>query len=127
MFLALSTEADPNVQGNLLGNVSFGVASWYSESDPGINLQTASGEVFDDSKRTCASWYFPFGTLLRVTSLVSGQSVVCRVNDRGPAKRLGRLIDLTKASFRQIAPLRLGLVPVKVEVAKASQPAYKGR
>ena len=97
----------------------FGVASWYSESDPGINLKTADGKVFDDSQKTCASWDFPFGTHLRVTHLDSGKMVVCRVNDRGPAKRLGRLIDLTKATFREMAPLGIGLISVKVEMVES--------
>lgn len=94
---------------------AFGTASWYSESDPGINLTTANGEIFDDSQFTCASWDFPFGTWLRVTNLSNGEVVFCRVNDRGPAKRLGRLIDLTKSAFHEIAPLQAGLVTVKVE------------
>ena len=94
--------------------ILHGTASWYSESDPGINLFTANGEVFDDSKWTCASWGFGFGTYLRVTNLENGKSVVCRVNDRGPARRLSRLIDLTKTAFRQIADTRLGLVKVSV-------------
>ncbi len=94
---------------------TLGIASWYSESDPGINLHTANGEIFDDAQRTCASWDFPFGTLLRVTSIKNGKSVICRVNDRGPAKRLGRLIDLTSSAFREVAPLKAGLIQVKVE------------
>lgn len=105
-----------------------GIASWYSESDPGINLHTANGELFDDSKNTCASWNYPFGTWLRVTRTQTGKSVVCRVNDRGPAKRLGRLVDLTIGTFREIASPNLGLVSVKVDVIESpyrdrSQPA----
>ena len=60
-----------------------GTASWYSETDPGINLRTANNEIFDDSKLTCASWYFPFGTYLKVENEANGESVICRVNDRG--------------------------------------------
>lgn len=108
---------------------SVGTAAWYSELDPGINLTTANGEIFDDSKRTCASWHHPFGTYLRVTRLDNGKSILCRVNDRGPAKRLGRLIDLTKAAFQEIAPLRVGLIRVKVEMVReaVSEPTSKGR
>ena len=91
-----------------------GTASWYSESDPFINLLTANGEIFDDSKLTCASWNYPFNTRLKVTNLENGKSIVCRVNDRGPAKRLNRAVDLTKAAFRQIADPRLGLIRVRV-------------
>lgn len=120
-------------QGKLSGesegalNALFGMASWYSKSDPGINLRTANGEIFDDSKLTCASWNFPFGTYLRVTHLTNGKAVLCRINDRGPAKRLNRLIDLTKESFREIAPLATGLIPVKVEVAGTRESASRSR
>lgn len=94
--------------------VFYGIASWYSERDPGINRHTANGGVFDDSKMTCASWDFPFGTRLQVTNLKNGKSVVCLVNDRGPAKRLGRLIDLTLGAFRSIADPKQGLARVSV-------------
>lgn len=92
----------------------WGVASWYSETDPGINRHTANGEVFEDTALTCASWNFPFGTYLQVTNSANGKSVICRVNDRGPAKRLHRLIDLTKAAFRKIADAKRGLIRVSV-------------
>jgi rare lipoprotein A len=92
----------------------YGTASWYSESDPNINRHTANGEVFDDSKLTCASWDFAFGSYLKVKNLANGKSVVCRVNDRGPAKRLERLIDLTKTSFSRIASPKKGLIRVSV-------------
>lgn len=95
-----------------------GVASWYSERDPGVGRKTASGERFDDSKRTCASWKFKFGTYVKVTNRKTGRSVICRVNDRGPSRRLRRIIDLSKASFHAIAPLKEGLVPVKVSIWK---------
>ncbi len=95
--------------------ISFGTASWYSETDAYINLRTANGEIFDDTKMTCASWYFPFKTRLRVTNLSNGLSVIVVVNDRGPAKRLGRVIDLTKSAYRKIADSRTGLIQVAVE------------
>lgn len=101
----------------------IGVASWYSESDPAIHFTTANGEIFDDSRLTCASWDFPFHTRLRVTNLANDRSVVCQVNDRGPMKRLNRLIDLTKSAFQKIAPLRFGLIRVKVEIVRPHQEA----
>jgi len=122
MLLTLSKEGVPQAEPPVYPNTSFGTASWYSESDPGINRNTANGEIFDDSKKTCASWDFPFGTHLRVTHLTNGKTVVCRVNDRGPAKRLGRVIDLTRGAFQEIAPLRVGLIPVKVEVTGPRNP-----
>lgn len=91
-----------------------GTASWYSESDPFINLHTANGEIFDDTRMTCASWNFPFQTRLKITNLANGKSVICVVNDRGPAKRLGRIVDLTRSAFARIGDLRKGLVTVSV-------------
>ena len=94
--------------------VYFGVASWYSEKDKFINKHTANGEVFDDQQMTCASWSFKFGTMLEVKNLYNGKSIVCRVNDRGPNKRLNRLIDLTKAAFKKLDGTHRGLIPVTV-------------
>jgi len=93
-----------------------GKASWYSQNDPGILLTTANMERFDDSELTCAIWDLPFNTILKVTNLENGKSVIVRVNDRGPAKRLNRAIDLTKAAFSKIADLEKGLAEVSVEI-----------
>lgn len=97
-----------------LDNASVGIASWYSETDPYINKHTANGEVFDDEGPTCASWDFPFHQRLLVINAWTGRYTECRVNDRGPAKRLNRKIDLSKATFAQIANVRRGLIHVFV-------------
>ena len=52
---------------------------------------------------------------LKITNPKNGKSVICRVNDRGPARRLRRLIDMSRASFQTIAPLKKGLIPVVVK------------
>lgn len=92
-----------------------GMASWYSERDRSIKKHTASGEVFDDSKKTCASWQYDFGMHLKVVNVKNGKSVVCVVNDRGPAKRLKRrVLDLSKSAFRQIADLHHGVIMVSI-------------
>jgi len=93
-----------------------GKASWYSQDDPGILLTTANMEKFDDSQLTCAVWDLPFNTILKVTNLENGKFILVRVNDRGPAKRLNRTIDLTKAAFSRIADLDKGLADVSVEI-----------
>jgi Lytic transglycolase len=62
-----------------------GEASWYG---PGFAGQrTADGEIFDPNKLTAASPWLPFNTMLRVTDLATGRSVVVRINDRGPFGR----------------------------------------
>ncbi len=93
-----------------------GKASWYSQNDPGILLTTANMERFDDSLLTCAMWDLPFNTILKVTNLENGKSVLVRVNDRGPARRLNRPIDLTKEAFSRIADLDKGLADVSAEI-----------
>ena len=108
-------------------NVHYGIASWYSEDDPGILETTANMERFDDQKLTCAIWNVPFNTLINVTNMLNGKSVIVRVNDRGPAKRLvsqGRIIDLTKAAFSRIAALEKGLIQIKMEILPRTNLAF---
>jgi rare lipoprotein A (peptidoglycan hydrolase) len=64
------------------GNVFYGDVTWYGPGFAGH--RTADGEIFDPNKLTAASPWLPFNTMLRVTSTVTGRSVVVRVNDRGP-------------------------------------------
>ncbi len=91
-----------------------GIASWYSETDPAINKHTANNEIFDDEADTCATWHYRFHENLLVFNLINGKWTICRVNDRGPAKRLKREVDLTKASFEKVSSSRKGLIPVVV-------------
>lgn len=62
-----------------------------------------------------ASRHYPKGTKLKVTRLLTGKSIIVTVNDYGPESRTGRLIDLDKFAFKQIATLGAGLIYVKVE------------
>lgn len=97
------------------GQVLRGQASWYSTAET-HGRATASGERIDDGAYTAACWGVPFGTRLRVTH--ADRSVVVRVNDRGPAKRLvaaGRVVDLSRAAFAALAPLERGVIPVVIE------------
>ena len=91
-----------------------GKASFYGNGEK-LNKHTANGEIFDPTKMTCATYAYPFNTLLKVTNIENGKSVIVKVNDRGPNKRLNRVIDLTRESFRKIADLREGIITVKVE------------
>jgi rare lipoprotein A len=88
-----------------------GVASWYGSECAGRPM--ANGQPFNPTRLTCAAWNWPLGTRLRVT--VGQKSVVVLLTDRGPARRLHRLIDLSEAAFKQLADTRLGLLRVTVE------------
>ena len=89
-------------------------ASFYGNGEK-LNKYTANGEVFDPAKLTCATYNYPFNTILKVTNLENGKVVYVKVNDKGPAKRLGRAIDLTREAFSRIASLKEGLIEVKIE------------
>lgn len=93
-----------------------GIASTYGREIFRINPKglTANGERFQPMGRTAAIWDVPFNTRLRVTHLATGRSIVVRVNDRGPHRRLGRLIDLSTGSCRALGAC--GLARVRVEV-----------
>ena len=96
-------------------------ASWYTyastikEGNSGI---TASGQMMNDSKLTAASWFYPFGTRLKVINQNNYKSVEVVITDRGPAKRLvkkGRVIDLSRSAFQALSPLSAGVIPVRIE------------
>jgi rare lipoprotein A len=72
-----------------------GIASWYGPRFHG--RKTANGERFDQNAMTAAHKTLPFGTRVRVTSMITGKQIVVRINDRGPFIR-GRVIDLSKAA-----------------------------
>lgn len=87
------------------GNSYDVLASWYGPGFDG-NL-TANGEVFDQYDLTVAHPNLPFGTRLQIS--YNGNSVIARVNDRGPFKHVkgeyftqDRGIDLSKGTAETI-------------------------
>jgi len=89
-----------------------GVASYYARRMTGA--RTASGEALHHDSMTCAHRTYDFGTLLKVTNLSNGKSVVVRVNDRGPFVR-GRIVDLSWGAAHAIGIVADGLAKVAVE------------
>jgi rare lipoprotein A (peptidoglycan hydrolase) len=77
------------------------IASWYGEEFQG--RQTASGEMFDSNKLTAAHRTLPLGSLVKLTVISTGRSVIVRINDRGPWIK-GRDLDLSEA-----AAMKLGI------------------
>lgn len=72
-----------------------GTATWYETPWGGL---------------TAAHNSLPFGTMVRVTAVNSGRSVVVRINDRGIQS--DAIIDLSSEAFSQIAPLGAGVISV---------------
>ena len=96
-------------------SVQQGKASYYGARHHG--RKTASGEPFNKNALTAAHRTLPFGTRVRVTNLNNQQSIVVRINDRGPYAK-GRIIDLSEQAAREINMIRAGVAKVKVERLK---------
>jgi len=91
--------------------IGGGMASYYGNELAGN--RTASGERFDPGQLTAAHRSLPFGSLVRVTNTSNGNSVVVRINDRGPFAH-GRVIDVSTAAAREIGMHRSGTARVKL-------------
>lgn len=89
-----------------------GVASWYGEDFDG--KMTANGEIYNLDSMTAAHQTLPLPSMVKVTNLENGKSVVVRVNDRGPFAR-NRIIDLSKKASQMLAYQDKGTTTVKVE------------
>ncbi len=59
----------------------------------------------------------PFGTIVKVTNIKNSQSVIVKINDRGPFFK-GRIVDLSNSAFSSIANLDTGVIEVKIEVIR---------
>ncbi|WAM57054.1 septal ring lytic transglycosylase RlpA family protein [Vreelandella venusta] len=100
------------------GYVKQGTASWYGEKFHGY--ATSNGEIYDMYKMSAAHRSLPLPTFARVTSLDSGQSVIVRVNDRGPFHS-DREIDLSYAAAARLGFLDNGTGAVRVEAIEPEQ------
>jgi len=89
-----------------------GIASWYGDDFHG--KLTANGESYDMYSLSAAHKTLPLPTLVRVTNLENGRSVVVRVNDRGPFVK-DRLIDLSYAAANALGFMDKGTTHVRVQ------------
>ena len=106
-----------------------GIASWYGPNFHG--KKTANGEIYDQNELTAAHKTLPLPSIVRVTNLSNGRSLVVRVNDRGPYAH-GRIIDMSKRSAELLGFRSKGLAKVRVQVLKTesmkvAQVAKSGR
>ena len=94
-----------------------GGASWYG---PGFHgRRTASGERYDMNAMTAAHRTLPFGTWVRVQSLVNGRQIDVRITDRGPFIN-SRVIDVSRAAAEALGMLGLGFKEVVLLVPETS-------
>ena len=95
-----------------------GIASWYGE--PFHGRTTANGERFDKNRLSAAHTTLPLPSLVEVTNVENGRSLVLRVNDRGPFVG-DRIIDLSEAAAEELGFKHAGLAEVEVRFVRLAE------
>jgi len=110
IFMLSSLPIDKNID-------KIGIASWYGEEcDEKI---TASGEVFNAKKLTCAMRNRNFGKYYEVCNLENNKCIIVEHNDWGASEKYpNRVVDLSKGAFQKIGNLDKGLIWVSVKEVK---------
>ena len=102
--------------------VETGTASWYGKDFHA--KYTANGEIYDMNTLTAAHRTLPLPSIVRVTNLENGRSLVLRVNDRGPFAK-NRIIDVSKRASQLLGFQTQGTAKVKVEILAEESKALK--
>ena len=97
---------------------AVGTASWYGNEFHG--RLTANGEVFDMHDISAAHPTMPIPSYARVTNVANGNSIVVRVNDRGPYHG-SRVIDVSRRAAELLAFKQAGTGRVKVDYLGPAQ------
>ena len=86
------------------------MASYYADRLHGRRM--SDGTRYHRDSLTCAHKRYPLGTMLKVTNIKNGKSVVVKVTDRCGTRRI---IDLSYAAAKQLDMIRAGVAMVRVE------------
>lgn len=92
-----------------------GIASFYSKNLDGT--LTSTGERYRNKRYTAACNLFKLNTLVRVTNMRNGATILVRINDRMHPNMLkkGRVIDLSGVGAHQLKTKSSGIVKVTLE------------
>ena len=96
----------------VIGAREVGVAAWYGGRH--LGHRTASGDRLDAVRPTAAHRSLPLNSMVRVTNLGNGRSIICTINDRGPVSH-SLLIDVSPRVAEQLDMKRTGVAKVAVE------------
>jgi rare lipoprotein A len=96
----------------VVGAREVGGAAWYGGYH--LGRRTASGDRLDAVHATAAHRSLPLHSLVRVTNLSNGRSVIAKITDRGPVSR-SLLIDLSPSCADQLDMKRTGIATVAIE------------
>jgi rare lipoprotein A len=100
------------------GYQQIGQAAWYDL----VGSRTSNGERLDTETPTAAHRSLPLGSCAKVTNLDTGQSVIVRINDRGPYHRRF-IIDLSPRAAEELGMMQSGVAAVAVEPVAAGAAA----
>lgn len=90
-----------------------GTASWYGPYFHG--RLTANGETYNQEDFTAAHLELPFNTYLKITNLENQETVILRINDRGPYIP-PRTLDLSKGVARCLNSKSSGVIPYRAVI-----------
>ena len=90
-----------------------GTASWYGPKFHG--KQTANGEIFNKYELTAAHRTLQMPSIIRVTNLGNGRSLILRVNDRGPYAH-NRVLDVSERAAELLGFKGQGTAKVRIDV-----------
>ncbi len=101
--------------------VFYGISSYYGQKFHG--KLTANGEVFDMYGLTAAHKTLPLNTIIRVTNKATDNSLIFRVNDRGPYVG-NRILDCSYGAALKLDFLNQGTAEIKIEVIEWGDNKY---
>jgi len=101
-----------------------GVSSWYGKDFHA--KKTANGEKYDMNSLTAAHKTLPLPSIVRVTNLENGRSLILRVNDRGPFVN-NRIIDVSKRGAKLLGFQQQGTTKVRVQILEEESKKLKER
>ena len=108
-------QTQETIKPSRLKKFQVGKASWY-----GLRFQhkaTASGEPYEMNDFTAAHRTLPLGSWVKVTNLRNANSVVVRINDRGPVQK-NRIIDLSYGAAKMLGMGHSGIDPVRLDIVE---------
>jgi rare lipoprotein A len=84
-----------------------------STTEAPANAEEGGASWYDYRSGECAHRTLPKGTVVSITNLANGATVSCVVTDRGPYGA-GRIIDLDRGTFAQLADPGAGVIQVRI-------------
>ena len=98
-----------------------GISSWYGPNFHG--KLTANGEIFDMYGTTAAHKTLPLNTIVRVTNLNNGKSIILKINDRGPY--IGdRILDCSFGAAKKLGFDKQGTTSIEIDIIEVGDDVY---